>query len=97
VFRDDAARLLADLRAASDQGNPRTVHMAAHTLKGMVSFFAAHEATAVALEIEKRAEQGDLTDSAELSARLAREVEWVETALARLLSRRNDESPDCRG
>jgi HPt (histidine-containing phosphotransfer) domain-containing protein len=89
VFHEDAARLLDDLRLGLTQGNPRTVRVAAHTLKGMVSFFTAQQATDVALTLEKNAERGELTGAAELADRLAAGIAVLESAVAQLLEGAN--------
>jgi PAS domain S-box-containing protein len=89
VFREDAARLLDDLRVGLTQGNPRTVRVAAHTLKGMVSFFAAQQATGVALTLEKNAERGELTGAAELAERLTAEIAVLKSGVAQLLEGAN--------
>ena len=70
---------------AIEQSDPHTVRTAAHTLKGMVGFFAVPEATAVARAIEKNAENGELGDAANLADRLTREIAALEAGLAQLL------------
>ena len=45
VFGADCSRLVAELRTTLDRGDAEQVRTAAHTLKGMVSFFAATAAT----------------------------------------------------
>jgi signal transduction histidine kinase/CheY-like chemotaxis protein len=52
VFREDCARLVAELRAGLEAGAAADVRRAAHTLKGMVAFFGAAAATAAAARLE---------------------------------------------
>ena len=84
VFRQDCTPLLADMAEAVRTGDARKLKMAAHTLKGMVAFFAADRATAAALALEQLGEAGDLTGAAAAVDVLTREVSDMEPALRSL-------------
>jgi len=84
VFRQDCSPLLADIEAAVRTGDAQKLKLAAHTLKGMVAFFAADRATAAALALEQLGEAGDLTGAAEAVGVLARELTELEPALRSL-------------
>jgi CheY-like chemotaxis protein len=84
VFRQDCSPLLADIQKAVRTGDAKKLKVAAHTLKGMVAFFAAERATAAALALELLGEAGDLTGAAEAVDVLTREVVGLEPALRSL-------------
>jgi CheY-like chemotaxis protein len=82
VFHDDCARLLLSLRAALEYNDPAGVRLTAHTLKGMVSFFAARAATETAYALEKSGADGDLTAGPQRFARLINEIETLQASLS---------------
>jgi PAS domain S-box-containing protein len=84
VFRQDSARLLGELRAAVDHSEAEAVRMAAHTLKGMVSFFNATAATEAAATLEGKGKAGNLGGAAALLETLARETERIGADFGRL-------------
>jgi PAS domain S-box-containing protein len=84
VFRQDCEPLMADIAAAVQVGDAGKLKVAAHTLKGMVAFFAADRATAAALALEKLGEGGDLTGATEMVGVLTRELTELEPALRSL-------------
>jgi signal transduction histidine kinase/CheY-like chemotaxis protein len=81
VFRDDCSRLLPNLRQALDRKDPAGVRLAAHTLKGMVSFFAAEQARAAVYALEKMGAAADLSGADQEFAALVAEIERLQTAL----------------
>jgi CheY-like chemotaxis protein len=81
VFRDDCARLVPEVREALRQGDPTRLRNAAHTLKGMVSFFDAPGATAAARDLEEMGEEGKLAGADDTLATLVREIERVQEVL----------------
>jgi CheY-like chemotaxis protein len=81
VFRDDCSRLLPDLRQALDRRDPAGVRLAAHTLKGMVGFFAAEQARAAAYALEKKGAAADLGGAEEDFAALIAGIERLQAAL----------------
>jgi signal transduction histidine kinase/CheY-like chemotaxis protein len=82
VFRSDWSRLLPALRNAFDGGNPAEVQRAAHTVKGMVSFFGAQTTTAAAVALERTAAAGDLAGAEREFVTLVNEIERLQLALA---------------
>jgi PAS domain S-box-containing protein len=59
VFRQDSAALLEEAANALQQKDGPTLHRAAHTLKGMISFFGASAITELALSLEKAGTASD--------------------------------------
>jgi signal transduction histidine kinase/DNA-binding response OmpR family regulator len=82
VFYQDCNTLMADLDAAIKAGNAVKVRSAAHTVKGMVSFFGAAAAVDAAVRLEKAGEREELVGAGQLFAGLARELEAVAAVLA---------------
>ncbi|HKB02597.1 MAG TPA: response regulator [Gemmataceae bacterium] len=85
LFHQDCPTLTADIAAAVRDKNARKLQMAAHTLKGMVAFFAAERATEAALTLERLGAQGDLTGAEEVVGVLARELNDLTPALKTLV------------
>jgi CheY-like chemotaxis protein len=85
LFHQDCPTLTADIAAAVRDKNARKLQMAAHTLKGMVAFFAAERATEAALTLERLGAQGDLTGAEEVVGVLARELNDLTPALRSLV------------
>jgi CheY-like chemotaxis protein/HPt (histidine-containing phosphotransfer) domain-containing protein len=88
VFLEDSARLLTEIRAAVEQGEAAPLNRAAHTLKGMVAFFGAGEATEAALQLERMGREGALDGAVAAWAKLAGEVERLRSGLATVLPER---------
>ena len=84
VFRQDCSPLVADIEAAVKAGDAKRLKAAAHTLKGMVAFFAADRATAAALALERLGEAGDLAGAAAAVGVLTRALSDLEPALRSL-------------
>jgi PAS domain S-box-containing protein len=82
VFREDCTTLLPEIEAGLRDGDAPRVRRAAHTLKGMVAFFAARSAADAARDLEQMAERGDLTRAGDVFATLAAEVEQLSSALS---------------
>ncbi|HUY33783.1 MAG TPA: PAS domain S-box protein [Pirellulales bacterium] len=84
VFRGECPKLLTQVRdavAASDAGK---LKLAAHTLKGAVSNFAARDAVEAARLLEQMGKQGNLAGADEALAALERELERLEPAFISL-------------
>jgi PAS domain S-box-containing protein len=84
VFRRDCPSLVADIDAAVRAGDANRLKAAAHTLRGIVAFFAADRATAAALALERLGEAGDLTTAGEAVGVLHRELGELEPLLRSL-------------
>jgi CheY-like chemotaxis protein len=82
LFREDSPRLLAEIRAALADKDAVRLKKAAHTLKGSVGHIAAQAAFQAALELETLGGQGDLDTAEDLFARLQRELDRLQPALA---------------
>jgi signal transduction histidine kinase/CheY-like chemotaxis protein len=81
IFRDDCARLLPELRTALERQDAPAVRQAAHTVKGMVSFFAAPTATEAAYNLEKLGASGDVAAGQPPFVVLVQEIERLQAAL----------------
>jgi HPt (histidine-containing phosphotransfer) domain-containing protein len=81
VFRDDCARLLPDIRAATEEGDAGKLALVAHTLKGMVSFFGAQAAPEATLRLEMMGKNGDLAAAGPTLALLTAEVDRMQPVL----------------
>jgi two-component system sensor histidine kinase/response regulator len=81
TFHDDCSRLLPGLHDALAQNNAAEVRHAAHTVKGMVSFFAAKSATSAAQALEKMGAAGDLGCAEREFVTLVSEIERLQVAL----------------
>ena len=86
VFREDCSQLIEQIQAALQEGDAVRLHEAAHTLKGMVGFFAAPVATEAARKLEAIGQTGELTRAEESLECLIREIERVQNVLASVFS-----------
>lgn len=84
TMKDEAPKLIHEVRAAASSGDASQVARAAHTLKGAVSNFGARGAADAALQLERIGRSGDLTDLAPAVAVLEAEMSAFERALAAL-------------
>lgn len=82
VFYQDCNTLMSELGAAIKAADAGKVRSAAHTVKGMASFFGAGAAVDAAVRLERAGEREELVGAAPLFAELARELEAVAAALA---------------
>jgi signal transduction histidine kinase/CheY-like chemotaxis protein/HPt (histidine-containing phosphotransfer) domain-containing protein len=92
VFREDCARLVPDVREALAAGDGPRLRNAAHTLKGMVGFFAAPAATTAARQLEQMSEAGTLAGADETLATLVREIDRVQEVLTGVCGTGNEEN-----
>jgi CheY-like chemotaxis protein len=74
LFREDAPRLVADVREAIAAGDARALHAAAHTLKGSARALGGNRAALVAVELEALGRAGSLEGAAALSDALTAEM-----------------------
>jgi PAS domain S-box-containing protein len=84
LFLDDCPRLLADIHEAIAGADAAKLQLAAHTLKGSVSNFAAPATHAAAQRLESLAEQRNLTDAPAAAASLEAELDRLRPALTAL-------------
>lgn len=84
LFLGDCARLLADVRAAIEQGDAGQLYRAAHTLKGAASNFVAPGVTAAALALETQGRNGILGEAPQAFQTLTARLDELKHALADL-------------
>jgi CheY-like chemotaxis protein/HPt (histidine-containing phosphotransfer) domain-containing protein len=82
VFYQDCNHLMNSLKKAIEHGDALEARTAAHTIKGMVAFFDAKEATKTAAQIEQAGGQGQLSGMSHLFDLLAIELSHIEAALS---------------
>jgi CheY-like chemotaxis protein len=87
VFLTDAPALLTQINAAIDAQDARALRVAAHTLKGAVSNFAASTATQAAARLQRIGEGSDLGAARAASDDLKRELDQLFGALSAIVSR----------
>jgi PAS domain S-box-containing protein len=87
ILEADSERLVRRIRRAVSGGDPAALRIAAHTLKGAVSNFAAPAATAAALRLQRMGEAGSLDDARDACVTLERELRRTGQALGDLLAR----------
>ena len=84
LFFENYPRLLSAIQQAVAGGDPEALGRAAHTLKGEVGNFAAKNAFAAALRLEKMGCQGDLSLGQEAASELEHEISLLRIALTEL-------------
>ena len=75
IFLEDYPRLNTELRHSIEQGKPRELERAAHTLKGRLAFFGMEKETNRALRLETMSRQNDLAEAQQVLADLEAEIE----------------------
>jgi CheY-like chemotaxis protein len=80
-FRLDVGPLMDELTEGLDKNDCKAVHRAAHTLKGMVSFFGVSSVTRLALYFEEMGTSGKLPQTPEKLAGFRREVARLQADL----------------
>ena len=80
-FRQDAGPLMDELAGGVAKNDAKAVHRAAHTFKGMVSFFGVAPLAEVALHLEKMGASGDCTQADEKLVAFRRELERLQADL----------------
>jgi HPt (histidine-containing phosphotransfer) domain-containing protein len=82
VFREDAPRMLDELRRAVAAGDAPAVQRAAHGLKGAAGYVGGQPAAAAAEALEQLGAAGRLADAHPALDALARETDRLTAALA---------------
>src|SRR5206468_13001495 len=75
LYREDAPRLLSDLRGAITQQDSRSMERAAHKIKGVLGMLGAEIAAEVAAQLEKLGAEQNLDRAGLLLSALEREME----------------------
>jgi two-component system, sensor histidine kinase and response regulator len=81
VFRSDCSTLREEMHNALQRKDAPALMRAAHTIKGMVRFFAAETVAATAFQVETLGGSGDLDKAAETVLALEEEVDKLLPAL----------------
>jgi CheY-like chemotaxis protein len=79
IFLQESPKLLIKLKQAVVDGDVETVKRSAHSLKGEVSYLSAEDVSKTAKELERMADENDLSQAGVL-------VQALETQLTRLYS-----------
>ena len=84
-YFDLVPKLLSDLQAAIESGQPETVCEIAHTLKGGCGNFFAKSAFESAQTLEQMSKDGDLSSAEELKQRLSSDLDQLKAGLRQCL------------
>jgi PAS domain S-box-containing protein len=84
VFQEDCTRLMAEIEEAVRTHDTRKLRPAAHTLRGMVGFFAAAGAMEATVKLETLGPDGDWSCGEAAFATLVEEIDGIQTVLAAL-------------
>jgi HPt (histidine-containing phosphotransfer) domain-containing protein len=84
LFLEDSPKLIEEIRKALSDGDANAAYRGAHTLKGSVGNFDAHEAVAIAQRLEARAREGDFQSAKGAFAALEREMTDLHGKLANI-------------
>jgi signal transduction histidine kinase/CheY-like chemotaxis protein len=87
LFQQGQGDLLREIKKAIEGNDFPSLEAAAHSLKGMVSTFAAKPAAAAALRLESMARDKKLENGEQVFASLEREMNRLQGALAALAAR----------
>ena len=90
-YRSGSGGLIATLRAAASSGDTKTLHRAAHTLKGQSGSVGARRVEIVSRHLEELARSGDLHETAALLAQLENEFARARDALGEALTQLRSE------
>jgi HPt (histidine-containing phosphotransfer) domain-containing protein len=82
LFLEDCPKLVAAIRNGLADGDKAAVYRAAHTLRGTVGNFDAHEAMDIAQRLEARAREGDLTACGQIFSTLEIAITGLLASLA---------------
>ena len=74
TFLDEYPQLMAAIRQAIAQHDPRALRRIAHTLKGSVDYFGAHRPFEYAFRLEKMGQDGNLEGAENVAADLENEL-----------------------
>jgi two-component system sensor histidine kinase/response regulator len=85
VFREDAPRLVSEIGNALAENRADDLCRAAHTVKSMLLFFDARDASDAALRLEVMGKHADLADARHQLSRLRSEVDGLLPGLTGLL------------
>ncbi len=81
VLSEEVPKLLQSAKEGIDAGDPKSVNMAIHSLKGSVTPFAAQNSVDAAWKLEKISADGGLENADELLSHLKNELDRLTEAL----------------
>jgi signal transduction histidine kinase/CheY-like chemotaxis protein len=81
VFHENSRNLFKEIQDALGKNEAGKVGIAAHTLKGMVSFFGAQEITEKTIAVEEFARRGDLAAAGALVPELVSKIQTLQQNL----------------
>jgi len=82
VFLEECPRMMDEVRGAIDEGNPKSVRRAAHSMRGALLNISAAPAAAEASRLEALGSEERLGEGAPILERLQQEIERLEQVLA---------------
>jgi two-component system sensor histidine kinase/response regulator len=82
LFLGDAPSRLTEVRVALEQGDPKRLQIAAHSLKGAAGYVGAERTAAQALKLEELGQRGDLSPALNEFRQLEYEIEQLRQAVA---------------
>jgi signal transduction histidine kinase/DNA-binding response OmpR family regulator len=80
-FREDCGKFIDELARGLEKNDCMAVHGAAHTLKGMVSFFGVSGLTRLILDVEKMGAKGDCSQARDPFTAFCRELASMQAEL----------------
>jgi HPt (histidine-containing phosphotransfer) domain-containing protein len=84
TFVEDCPQRMKELELAVWEGNANLIRQVAHSLKGMVSCFGAHQAKSLAQEMEHLGQRGQVSEAAALLPRMVHELSHMIEHLKKL-------------
>jgi HPt (histidine-containing phosphotransfer) domain-containing protein len=85
LFIEDCPRLVKQMRECLDAKDAPSLRMAAHTLKGSLSYFGPSKACALAFELEILGRDGNLVQAASVYETLLAKLDELQPLLAGLM------------
>ncbi len=82
LFLSDAPSRIAEVRSSLEQGDPKRLQIAAHSLKGSAGYVGAERTAAQARKLEDLGRSGDLSQALEEFRLLEREIEKLRQTVA---------------
>jgi HPt (histidine-containing phosphotransfer) domain-containing protein len=85
LFLGDVPSQMEKIRQAVEQQNAKSLHAAAHALKGAAGCLGGGQAAAAARRLEEIGEQADLSQAVDAFATLEREIQRLTDAISKLV------------
>jgi CheY-like chemotaxis protein len=84
TFWDDCPRMVSNIRDAMKDESPKALEIAAHAMKGSLSYFGTNSSLQATLKLEKLGQEGTMNGAAELFAELENALSGLKLSLAAL-------------